>query len=1296
MKHPTFLYTQSILLLTILSAWCFQNTFAQSYQNNFNISWLESKKTSIQNEVISVPNFENIEFNSRIPIFAINEKVNLSNAIKPSISDVVYENPNSDEINYFKKLNIPVSDTISHHFYISKSKNSYRLVGEIQPFVRVNSTLQKISSFTLKIQNSEVQGNATIFKKDFVANSILSNNSDKWYKIAIPQDGIYKIDKAFLDNNGIQTSQLNPKKINIYGNGFGKLPENNADFRPDDLIKNAIQVYGEQDGSFDAGDYILFYAWGPHRWAFENQRYTRQINNYANFSYYYIQISDQEQPLRINQASPITSSATIQVTDYDYYDVYEKEIVNLFQSGQRWYGELFDTQLSQNFGFNIPNINNQSPIKIRTDFAVKKGSGQSKIRVTANNVQVLNENLETSFIYTSYGTTSKYFEVPNPSAALNLNLSITRDNAQITTYLDKIEINARRNLVLSPSQFSFRDRNSVAPNNIAEYTINNASSTSFVWNISHRQTPQLVSSSLNGTNLQFKAHADTIHEYVVANGTNYLTPQFVGVVESQNLHGLGPANYLVVTPKEFLAQANRLANLHRDNGTTVHVATTEQIYNEFSSGSQDPTAIRWFAKMFYDRANGDITKTPENLLIFGAGSYDNRGIYTSTNYIPTYQTLFSEDEIESLVSDDYFVMLDDNEYFSDVSGLDMGVGRLLITSEKVAREQVDKIEIYIKNGLNISSSNGSSSCCGDEQNAVNYGSFGDWKLNYVQITDDEENGHFIKYDAEPQNNIVKGVYPEMNPDKLYTDAFTQITTAGGQRYPSVNEAINNNVANGSILLNYIGHGGIAGAMHERVITISQIEAWSNLSKLNLFITASCEFTKFDDHAISSAGEKMILNSKGGSIALMTTTRPVWIGVNTNVGIKLFTHLFQRDANYKPLTFGEIMRRTKNETASSGSNRRCFSLIGDPQLGLALPQLRVKTDSINGLSPTLVQDTILGLSKMTIKGHVEDHLGNAINDYNGLVNLTIFDKPKNVKTLGQDPYSPIIDFKTQQNKIFKGKATVKNGQFELSFIIPKDIDLSFGNGKIQYYLYNEYKDGAGQDQNFVVGGLNVNGMNDKTGPTVDLFLNDENFVSGGLTDETPKLVAKVFDDSGINTVGNGIGHDIVAILDDNTSEPILLNNFYEADLDTYQSGKIQYTFNKLAPGRHNLKLKVWDVNNNPTEVKIDFVVQEKRELALDHVLNYPNPFTTRTEFYFEHNQVCNFLETQIEIFTVSGRLVKTINQLVRTQGFRSEGIEWNGLDDFGDQLAKGVYIYRLSVKNPDGDKAQKLEKLVLLR
>lgn len=554
----------------------------------------------------------------------------------------------------------------------------------------------------------------------------------------------------------------------------------------------------------------------------------------------------------------------------------------------------------------------------------------------------------------------------------------------------------------------------------------------------------------------------------------------------------------------------------------------------------------------------------------------------------------------------------------------------------------------------------------------------------------------MSIDLEPATIYVEQNHPEMNVKKIYLDAYNQITTAGGQRYPDVNNEIIRMIESGSLLTCFVGHGNPTSATAERVMSIGQVRDYSNINRLTLFISATCEFARVDDSEMLSIGEWMVLNEVGGAVAIMATTRPVLINTNSVVTSNFFKNVFDRDAQGRPQTFGEILLKTKN--SSSGIGNRSFLLLGDPALRIALPYNEVVLDSINNVGVNIAKDTIRALSKVRMKGHIQDQYGNKLTNYNGIIQPSVYDKMTQRKTLGQDASSPVIPFQEQVNVLFKGRATVTNGEFEFEFIVPKDINYSFGEGKASFYSWdlNTSDNAGGYSKEFIIGGIDTTGLNDQEGPEIELYLNDESFVNGGMTDETPILIVNLFDESGINTVGNGIGHDITLVLNDDTQNAKVLNEYYESDLDTYKSGTLRYQLERLEPGMHTLTFKVWDVNNNSSERKIEFNVQEKKEIALDHVLNYPNPFTTHTEFFFEHNQVCSALETQIEIFTVTGRLVKTINEMVETRGFRTNGIVWDGRDDFGDQLAKGVYVYRITVVGPDGDKAQEMQKLYLLK
>lgn len=1165
---------------------------------------------------------------------------------------------------------------------------------EIFPYLKEGSTIYRIESIIFEKQITPIfQAKSG---HEFAENSVLRSGSGSWYKIRVQQDGVHRISYSFLKDMGIDVDNINPSNINIYGNGFGKLPENNSDFRPDDLLKNAIYIEGEQDGSFDQNDFILFYGRGPDKWEDSGSAGFRQTRNvYARYTSYYININTSEPSKRIENAELSTDAPTHIVNSYNSFAVHEQELVNLIKGGQRWYGERFDAQLSQDFSFSIPNLIPSEPARVRAFMACRDGSA------TGTNFEIRHNNSllgSASFGISGLGSWDRksVFTAPGSfnltGSNFSINVRFNRQNPSDLAYLDFIEINTRSSLLVSGNQTIFRDKNAVGTGNISEFFVGNFPQGGQIWEITELANPKKVDQNPSAGVFQFTVNTDSLRTFIAFNNSGYLTPSFEKQVQHQNLHALPAADYLIVSNELFISQANRLANLHRDQGMTVHVVELEALYNEFSGGTQDPTAIKFFAKMFFDRAEGDPDLMPKYLLLFGDGTYDPLDRVPNNNYMcPVYHTVNSEGYVSTLISDDYFGFLDEGEGFSPSDILDVAVGRLIATTREHATDLVNKIEHYMKNGSSLYSSSGVD--CGDDGFISKHG---DWRLRYTTIGDDGDNSYFLVNDLEPAYEYVRNNHPEMNPNKIYSDAFTRVITAGGPRFPDVNKEINRSVSSGTLLMCYVGHGGPTGAAQERIITTNQINDWRNIDRLTLFVSATCEFARIDDNERVSAGEWMALNPIGGAIALMTTTRAVFFSTNSITTSRFFENVFLRDSDEKPRTFGEIITSTKNAIPGGSNNKRAFMLLGDPALRIALPYEEVILDSLNGNDINIQNDTIRALSKARFSGHIEDQFGNELTNFNGIMQPSVFDKVTLESTLGQTSDSPVVQFEQQKNVLYRGRVTVTNGKFSYEFIVPKDINYAFGPGKASFYAFDEQDVSAGgYSEDFLIGGVDTSGVDDNEGPQIELFLNSEDFVNGGITNETPILIAKLFDESGINTVGTGIGHDITAIIDEETSNPIVLNEFYEADLDTYKSGSLRYQIDQLEAGNHTLTFKAWDVNNNSSEVTVEFIVQEEQNVALRNVLNYPNPFTTSTMFMFEHNQACRYLETQVEIFTVTGRLIKTIRQDVQTQGFRAEGIPWDGKDDFGDPLGKGVYVYRVKVRTPDGETAEAMQKLYLL-
>lgn len=1205
-----------------------------------------------------------------------------------SLSNIIYSELSPSEVSFIKTIpeNIVPNVQIGYERKLAKA-----LITFIP--IRKNSTsgnYEKIVSFTITInpiQNASQLKQINSVAKTNASASVLATGN--WYKIGVTKDGVYKLSQSFLKNIGIDVDAVNPKNIRIYGNGGGQLPYANSEFRRDDLTENAIMVSGENDNKLDATDYVLFYGQSQSRWKYVKNacpEFQHNINKYTDTTYYFI-TTDLGAGKRILPQTSTTLPATHTVTTFDDYAFIEDESVNLIRSGREWFGSNFDILTSYTYNFNFPNIDNSSAAKIKVDLA-SRNAGNSSYAVTSGSTtqNIFVSPVNTSLYYAEYAADgATCMSSNNPSS--NLSVTVSKQTAAAVGWLNYIEVNVRRQLSMNGDQLLFRDKQSVGVGNIATYNIT-GSSTINVWEISDPTTvkeQRVVSNS-------FSLAADSLREFIAFTGASFLTPAFSGTVANQNLHSLAQQDMIIVTHPLFMNEATTLANHHisKDN-LTVTVVTPQQVYNEFSSGAQDASAIRDFMKMFYDRAT-NYADEPKYLLLLGDGSYDNKNrLASNTNFIPTYQSLESFDPITSYVSDDYYGQLDDSEGRwapSDPDLVDIGVGRIPAKNTSEAQDVVNKIIKY-STVPGVMPSTAESIC----SNTNNNSPLGDWR-NVISFIGDDEDGNMHVSQSNQLSNVVAAKYRNFNFDKIFLDAYPQLSTPGGSRYPDVNTAINNRVDKGALVINYSGHGGELGLTHERVVGISDIQSWDNLYKLPLFVTATCEFSRFDNPQLNSAGEDVLLNPNGGGIGLLTTVRLVYAFPNFLLNTNFYNHFMDTLPDGELSRIGDLYRLTKVSSGVDVNNRN-FTLLGDPAVRLAYPKYNIVTDSINGNKLSFaITDTLKALSKVTITGRVTQPNGSTLNTYNGFLYPTVFDKSVDAKTLANDGGSTFT-FKQQKNILYRGVVSVTNGEFKFSFIVPKDIAYNYGIGRISYYTQNGTTDGAGFSEKIYIGGTNPTAAIDNNGPAVQLYMNDIKFAFGGTTDETPFIYSIMKDSSGINTVGNGIGHDITATLDNKSEDVIVLNDFYQADLNSFKSGTVRYQLKNLTEGKHTLKVKAWDIYNNSSDAYTEFIVAKSASLALNRVLNYPNPFTTKTSFFFEHNKCCDDLEVQVQIFTVSGKVVKTINTRINSEGFRSDPIDWDGKDDFGDPIGRGVYIYQLKIRSSDGSSANKFEKLVIL-
>ena len=1229
-----------------------------------------------------------------LPHVVQNLKVSSNSSIQASLRNLKFEALSNKEKEAVDGITFPSSVEVKTDRYI-EMKQAYVRVSFVP--IRKNPTTDQLE----KLVDYELEERQTAFGQpkakaaSNAATSVLATGN--WYKIAVSQDGLYRITRNDLEAMGMDVNAIDPRRLNVYGNGGGMLPQANSAFRHDDLQQNAIEVVGEADGSFDANDYIVFYAKGPHSWVQDSSvcgLFRHEFNVYSDKAYYFI-TADRGMGRRVASVTQATGLATNTVSTFTDYQFHEVDDVNLIKSGRQWFGEVFDIQTTYDFDFGFSNVIPGAVGYVSTKFLAKYSSPTTfSVKVNGNTTVNAETISGTSGLYSATAVAKTTCSEVQLSSG-NTNVAVTYNKAGIPSavgWLDYLDVIVKRNLSMAGGQMAFRNLESVGTGNITEFQLSNANSSMRVWEVSDPTNVEQRELNLQGSSATFKIATDTLRQFIAFNGGAFYNVEAIGRVENQNLHALNQANMVIVCHPNFLSEAERLAEFHQQNESnplSVHIATPEQIYNEFSSGAQDVSAIRDFMKMFYTRSTS-WQDYPRYLLLFGDASYDYKDrLSGNTNFVPTYESIQSLVPTISYASDDYFGLLDPNEgawASSATDALDVGIGRFVVRTIEDAQVVVDKIYRYEELGTDALDE---SHLCAD---GTTTNISPDWRNRIVFMADDEDNNTHLNQ-ADQLANIVDTMYPEYNITKIYFDSFVQESTPGGQRYPEANASMNTEVQRGALILNYTGHGGELGLSLERVLGISDINSWTNFSNLPVFVTATCEFTRYDDPSRISAGEIVHLNPNGGGIALFTTSRLVYSAPNFTLNRNFYLNLLTEQL-WGPPTMGDVIRMTK--VASGGSvNNRNFSLIGDPAQRLAFPLHDVETLTINGDDVNSLTDTINALQLVTVTGRIKNRNGQLMPNFNGIVYPTVFDKASEVTTLGNDPGSSPRAFNVQKNLIYKGKASVTNGVFSFTFVVPKDIAYTYDFGRISYYSEGDNTNASGYFEEFIIGGSSNNISADETGPVVGLFMNDESFVYGGTTNESPSLLAIVSDTNGINTVGNGIGHDITAVLDDNSTSTINLNDFYQADLDSYQSGRVVYPFSGLSEGTHTLKLKIWDVYNNSSEAYTEFVVSESAQLALEHVLNYPNPFTTRTSFMFEHNQACNSLDVQVQVFTVSGKLVKTINETVISSGFRNDQVEWDGLDDYGQKIGRGVYLYNLKVKTPDGQKAEQIERLVIL-
>ncbi|MBN2745426.1 MAG: type IX secretion system sortase PorU [Bacteroidales bacterium] len=1278
-------------LLLIVITYLFSVTFVFSQQNfvgekilSYNFSILESKmypNGALFDEAVKHELFYDI------PLVKFQFLL-----IKPIDSITIF-------IQNIESVSNPLFDNIKnlelapqYHYEVQLDRNRQVLTIFINPFhTDPNQEIAAYTHFNLFVTTYESNNNigAKETKSSWKSASVLAN--DDWYKVKLSTTGVYKITGNDLITMGFPLTNLSVNDIRVFGNGGGMYPEANSGFFYDDLEENAIKIHDlNGNGIFESNDYFIFFGKGPNYWKYDsnNHRFSHSQHLYDDYAYYFINVRNGTNK-RVSYQSINPNTPDTIITTFDDFQYYDKDSLNLIKSGKIWYGDEYNIITSHNYGFSFPNIDLTTPVNIKMAVAAKSTTvSQMTVNTSGNTQTIIIPSVSGQYNGDYAAGVSQEWAITPQSQAININVSYNKPTSIASAWMDYIEVQAKRQLTYNGTQLRFRNKESIGNGKLSKFVISNPPSGMVIWDVSNHLHPIEIEYIMESGNATFTIATDELREFIAFTNSFY-SVGFNQKIENQNLHGVSDIDYVICYNKKFEAEANELADFHRNNNNlNVYTVDQQLVFNEFSSGAADIAALRNFMRLLYDNALASGKNPPKYLLLFGDASYDYKNrISGNTNFVLTFESASSLNPLSSYSSDDFFGLLDYNEGSNCSGALDIGIGRFIVRTNTEAQQMVDKIKRYYAIHNQPTGANSTLTV-----NQIP--NMADWRNAFCFIGDDQDQNIHISQ-ADYMAELTRQLNPKLNINKIFLDSYVQQTLPGGQRYPEAKQDMNLQVGNGALVINYTGHGGEMGLAHESLLEIADIQKWNNANNLPLFITATCEFTRYEDPSRISAGEYAFLQPNGGMIGLLTTSRVTFSGSNFTLNKYILQDMLTADSLGNYPSIGDLIRISKVKAGSIMNNRN-FVLIGDPALKLAFPKHDVITLTVNNIPVQQFSDTIKALSMVTISGQIESD-GQKMSGFNGYVYPTIFDKAQNYTTLANDPDSYLFNFKLQKNVIYKGKAVVTNGEFSFTFIVPKDINYSFGNSKISYYAENGQTDANGYYDSLIVGGTNSNVIADNLGPQINLYLNDTMFVDGGITDENPNVLAILFDESGINTTGNGIGHDITLTVDNNSTKSVSLNNFYQTKTNSYQSGYVVYPLSELNEGKHTITLKAWDIYNNSNQVSLSFVVANSESTVISALTNYPNPFTDYTNFVFEHNMAGNSLDVEIQIFDQLGNKVRNLSTTMVNSGYKvsSDQLKWSGRNESGQKLGAGLYHYRVIITSESGQKATDSGKLILL-
>jgi len=1114
-----------------------------------------------------------------------------------------------------------------------------------------------------------------MFSPYFLGAQNAAFNTGKWAKIAIAKQGIYQITGAQLKTLGFPLP-ITSTQLQLFNYNLAQLTEKVTATVSTALTENAIQVFDGGDNQIDEKDYVLFYAEGAVEWKQDVSKFSpTHYKNTSNDSVFYF-ISIGSNGKRISTIDKINTSATV-VDQYDERWLIELDSVSILNSGKLLLGPAMGQGLGKqpklSYPININGLALSSPMKIVSRYAATTYQNPANFNFSINDNAIKttavapisgllydeSANIAVdSFTYSINSTT-------NLASPASVSISFQSDNAAAAGWIDYIELSAKRKLGFwGTGSFGFRDVSSTIKGNFLQYQIQNGDASTEVWEVTNPASPRKISTEFSTNGLvSFLHQADTLHEFFAVKQQGYEVPSLLGPMTNQNLVGMNVPDYLMVSAPNYLNAAKKLQNYHTTvNGLKTALVNVNEIFNEFSGGQPSPVAIRNFIKYLLNKAATNKLAAPRYLLLFGIANFNSRN-YNSASQIPVFESAASTGVLTSYPSDDFYSIQADNDdinNFTQIKKLAIAIGRLPVRNTAEADTVVEKIINYQKN--------------------LNGGA---WKNKITWVADDGDYNLHLE-DAEAISTHLQQKNASWSQKKIYLDLYAATKNIAGNTYPLVNSEIVQTVNEGSLILNYTGHGNFARLAEEAVISQTDVLQWNNATKLPLMITASCDFAPYDQPQLSPFGFDALMKNSKGVIGLVAASRLVFAYSNKQINDHFIQQLLVPDSLGNFLTIGEALQKAKMQAWSAEEDRMNafkFSLLGDPAMRLSMPKYEIGIISLNQKTFT-GKDTLLAGNKYSLKGAVNNK-GVLQNNFNGLLDFVLYDAITNKKTLANAGTSRVTTVAMQENILFKGKVTVTKGNFTVDFLLPKEVSLQ-KNLKIQMTAYNELSDAMGVYDNIIAKEAGGVLMNDNQGPDVKIFLNDSNFISGGWAAARSNLILNLTDSAGIQTSGNALGHDMVLVIDNDYKNTIVLNNYFLSDLDTYQKGKLNYALPLLTEGAHSIMIKVWDLLGNSTTKSLHFVVPATEILSFKNLYNYPNPFQSFTQFSFEHNKVGTSLEINLSIYDGRGNLLFT-KPLNGTYKANRVLASWDGAGMGSAQIQAGVYYYRLSINDGTGTK-----------